>query len=383
MRWSKYFIPTLKEAPKEAESVSHKFMLRGGFIDKVASGVYTYLPLGYRVLKKVENIVREEMNNSGCFEILMPSLQPSSLWKESGRYEKMGKDMIMFKDRHKREMIFGPTHEEVITDLVRKYVRSWKQLPLLLYQIQTKFRDEIRPRFGVIRAREFLMKDAYSFDIDEKGLDESYQKMKQAYIKIFSRCGLKTTIQTADSGVIGGKFSEEFIAEGDLSELEVGHIFKLGTEYSNSMKAKFIDKEGKEKPMVMGCYGIGVSRIVAAVIEGSYDEKGIIWPISVAPFQVIVIPVVEKSHVKEAAEKIYNNLLNEKIEVLIDDRNETAGVKFAEAELIGIPIIIVVGKKVKEGKIEVRKRKEKEYKEVNVENVYNIVSDLIKEESIE
>jgi len=379
MRWSEYFIPTLKEAPKEAESVSHKLMLRGGFIDKVASGVYTYLPLGYKVLKKVENIVREEMNKSGGIEILMPSLQPSSLWKESGRYEKMGKDMIMFVDRHKREMIFGPTHEEVITDLVRKYVRSWKQLPLLLYQIQTKFRDEIRPRFGVIRAREFLMKDAYSFDIDEKGLDESYQKMKQAYIKIFSRCGLKATVQTADSGVIGGKFSEEFIAEGTLSELEVGHIFKLGTEYSNSMKAKFIDKDGKEKPMVMGCYGIGVSRIVAAVIEGSYDENGIIWPVSIAPFQVIVIPLIEESYVKEAAEKIYNNLLNEKIEVLIDDRNETAGVKFKDAELIGIPIIIVVGKKIKEGKVEVRKRKEKKYKEVNVENVSTIVSDLIKE----
>ena len=379
MRWSNYFIPTLKEAPKEAESVSHKLMLRGGFIDKVASGVYTYLPLGYRVLKKVENIIREEMNRAGGIEILMPSLQPSSLWKESGRYEKMGKDMIMFVDRHKREMIFGPTHEEVITDLVRKYVRSWKQLPLLLYQIQTKFRDEIRPRFGVIRAREFLMKDAYSFDIDEKGLDESYQKMKETYLKIFSKCGLKTTIQMADSGVIGGKFSEEFIAEGALSELEVGHIFKLGTEYSISMNTKFIDKDGKEKPMVMGCYGIGVSRIVAAVIEGSYDESGIIWPVSIAPFQVIVIPVIEESYVKEAGEKIYNNLLNEKIEVLIDDRNETAGVKFTDAELIGIPIIIVVGKKVKEGKVEVRKRKEKKYEEVNIENVPTIVSDLIKE----
>ena len=383
MRWSNYFIPTLKEAPKEAESISHKLMLRGGFIDKVASGVYTYLPLGYRVLKKVENIIREEMNRAGGIEILMPSLQPSSLWKESGRFNKMGKDMIMFVDRHKREMICGPTHEEVITDLVRKYVRSWKQLPLLLYQIQTKFRDEIRPRFGVIRAREFLMKDAYSFDIDEKGLDESYQKMKETYIKIFSKCGLKTTIQMADSGVIGGKFSEEFIAEGDLSELEVGHIFKLGTEYSNSMKAKFIDKDGKEKPMVMGCYGIGVSRIVAAVIEGSYDESGIIWPVSIAPFQVIVIPVIEESYVKEAGEKIYNNLLNEKIEVLIDDRNETAGVKFTDAELIGIPIMIVVGKKVKEGKVEVRKRKEKKYKEVNIENVSAIVSDLIKEDFTE
>lgn len=379
MRWSNYFIPTLKEAPKEAESVSHKLMLRGGFIDKVASGVYTYLPLGYRVLKKVENIVREEMNRAGGIEILMPSLQPSSLWKESGRYEKMGKDMIIFKDRHKREMIFGPTHEEVITDLVRKYVRSWKQLPLLLYQIQTKFRDEIRPRFGVIRAREFLMKDAYSFDADEKGLDISYQKMRQAYINIFSRCGLKTNIQTADSGVIGGKFSEEFVAEGDLSELEVGHIFKLGTDYSSSMKANFVDKEGKEKPLVMGCYGIGVSRIVAAAIEGNHDEKGIIWPLSIAPFDVILIPVVEDNYVKETAEKIYKNLTEKGVEVLIDDRDETAGVKFTDAELTGIPLLVVVGKKAKEGKVEVRKRKEKGHIEENIENVVATILKIIKE----
>lgn len=379
MRWSNYFIPTLKEAPKEAESVSHKLMLRGGFIDKVASGVYTYLPLGYRVLKKVENIVREEMNRAGGIEILMPSLQPSSLWKESGRYEKMGKDMIIFKDRHKREMIFGPTHEEVITDLVRKYVKSWKQLPLLLYQIQTKFRDEIRPRFGVIRAREFLMKDAYSFDADEKGLDISYQKMRQAYINIFSRCGLKTNIQTADSGVIGGKFSEEFVAEGDLSELEVGHIFKLGTDYSSSMKANFVDKEGKEKPLVMGCYGIGVSRIVAAAIEGNHDEKGIIWPLSIAPFDVILIPVVEDNYVKETAEKIYKNLTEKGVEVLLDDRDETAGVKFTDAELTGIPLLVVVGKKTKEGKVEVRKRKEKGHIEENIENVVATVLKIIKE----
>jgi len=381
MKWSNYFIPTLKEVPKEAESISHKLMLRGGFIDKVSSGVYTYLPLGYRVLKKVENIIREEMNNAEGIEILMPSLQPSSLWKESGRYNKMGKDMIKFIDRQGREMIFGPTHEEVITDLVRKYIKSWKNLPLLFYQIQTKFRDEIRPRFGVIRAREFLMKDAYSFDVDEKGLDNSYQKMKNAYIKIFLRCGLKTNIQVADSGVIGGKFSEEFVAEGNLSELEVGHIFKLGTDYSKSMKASFVDREGKEKPIVMGCYGIGVSRIIAAAIEGSYDEKGIIWPISIAPFKVILIPVIAENNVKEVADKIYKQFINKNVDVLIDDREETAGVKLTDAELIGIPLMVVLGKKLKEGKVEVRERKEKTYQEIEIENIVNYVSDLIKKEN--
>ncbi|HOV21530.1 MAG TPA: proline--tRNA ligase [bacterium] len=377
MKWSNYFIPTLKEVPKEAESISHKLMLRGGFIDKVSSGVYTYLPLGYRVLRKVENIIRQEMNKSGGIEILMPSLQPSSLWKESGRYGKMGKDMIKFIDRSEREMIFGPTHEEIITDLVRRHIKSWKQLPLLLYQIQTKFRDEIRPRFGIIRAREFLMKDAYSFDIDEVGLDISYEKMKEAYIRIFSRCGLKTNIRTADSGVIGGKFSEEFVAEGDLNELEVGHIFKLGTDYSRSMKANFVDRDGKEKPIVMGCYGIGVSRIIAAAIEGSYDEKGIIWPISIAPFKVIIIPLIAQTDVKETSEKIYQDFPNKK-NVLFDDRDETAGVKLTDAELIGIPIMIVLGKKLKEGKVEVRERKEKTYQEVDVENVVEYISDLVK-----
>ena len=377
MKWSNYFIPTLKEVPKEAESISHKLMLRGGFIDKVSSGVYTYLPLGYRVLRKVENIIRQEMNKSGGIEILMPSLQPSSLWKESGRYGKMGKDMIKFIDRSEREMIFGPTHEEIITDLVRRHIKSWKQLPLLLYQIQTKFRDEIRPRFGIIRAREFLMKDAYSFDIDEVGLDISYEKMKEAYIRIFSRCGLKTNIRTADSGVIGGKFSEEFVAEGDLNELEVGHIFKLGTDYSRSMKANFVDRDGKEKPIVMGCYGIGVSRIIAAAIEGSYDEKGIIWPISIAPFKVIIIPLIAQTDVKETSEKIYQDFPNKK-NVLFDDRDETAGVKLTDAELIGIPIMIVLGKRLKEGKVEVRERKEKTYQEVDVENVVEYISDLVK-----
>lgn len=379
MKFSKYFIPTQKEAPKEAETISHKLMIRAGMIDKVASGVYTFLPLGLRVLRKVENIVREEMNKSGAIELLMPSLQPASLWKETGRFEKMGKDMITFKDRHNREMIFGPTHEEVITDIVRRYIKSWKQLPIILYQIQTKFRDEIRPRFGVIRAREFLMKDAYSFDIDEKGLDNSYNLMKETYKKIFERCGLRFTIREAESGVIGGKFSEEFVAEGECSELEVGHIFKLGLEYSISMKANFVDRDGKEKPIYMGCYGIGVSRIVAAIIEGNYDEDGIIWPNTVSPFLIDIIPTnIEEGKILETSEKIYDELIKRGFEVVLDDRDESAGVKFKDADLCGFPFQIIIGKKLKEGKVEVKKRKNKEIKEVNFENVCEYINDLLK-----
>jgi prolyl-tRNA synthetase len=370
MKWSKYFIPTQKEAPKEAETISHKLLIRAGLIDKLASGVYTYLPLGLKVLRKVENIVREEMNNSGAVELLMPSLQPATLWKETGRYEKMGRDMIKFTDRHEREMIFGPTHEEVITDIVRKYVKSWKQLPKILYQIQTKFRDEIRPRFSIIRAREFLMKDAYSFDIDEEGLDKSYNLMKETYKKIFERCGIKFTIREAESGVIGGKFSEEFVAEGECSELEVGHIFKLGIEYSKSMKAYFVDKDGKERPIYMGCYGIGVSRIVASIIEGNYDKDGIIWPTSVAPFLIDIVPTnIVENEILKTGEKIYNELKENGFDVIFDDRDESAGVKFKDADLCGFPFQIIIGKKVKTGNVEVKERKTGETIELKIDKI--------------
>lgn len=378
MRWSKFFIPTQKEAPKEAETISHKLMVRSGLIDKLSSGVYTYLPLGLKVLRKVENIVREEMNEAGAIELLMPSLQPASLWKETGRFDKMGKDMITFIDRHNRQMIFGPTHEEVITDIVRRYIKSWKQLPIILYQIQTKFRDEIRPRFAIIRAREFLMKDAYSFDLDEKGLDRSYNLMKETYMKIFGRCGIKCNIREAESGVIGGKFSEEFVAEGQCSELEVGHIFKLGLEYSISMKAYFIDRDGKEKPIYMGCYGIGVSRIVAAIIEGNYDKDGIIWPISVAPFLVdIILTNMEDSEILNTGEKVYNELKRNGIDIILDDREESAGVKFKDADLCGFPFQIIVGKKVKDRKTDVKIRKENRVEEVDIEKVYDYIKDKI------
>jgi len=372
-------MPTSKEAPRDAETVSHKLMARAGLIDKLSSGVYTYLPAGYSVLRKVENIVRAWMNRAGCVELLMPALQPSALWKESGRLDKMGEEMIRFTDRHKRVMLFGPTHEEVITDIARKNFNSWKQLPVILYQIQTKFRDEMRPRFGIIRSREFLMKDAYSFDIDEKGLDASYLKMKEAYKNIFSECGLNFSIEQADSGVIGGKFSEEFVAKGECPELEIGHIFKLGTQYSESMKAFFLDKNGESKPLVMGCYGIGVSRIVAAAIEGNNDEKGIIWPMSIAPFKVLILPAnLENTQITEMAEKIYRDMADRNMEVLMDDRSESTGSKFADADLSGIPLRVVIGKKSAEGKVEIKARKENRLTDVAADKVIQWISDYMK-----
>jgi len=380
MRWSRYFMPTSKEAPRDAETISHKLMFRAGLVDKTSSGVYTYLPAGYNVLRKVEGIVRDEMNKAGAVELLMPALQPAVLWKESGRLEKMGDEMIRFTDRHKRLMVFGPTHEEVITDIFRRYVNSWKQLPLTLYQIQTKFRDEMRPRFGIVRAREFLMKDAYSFDLDEKGLDEMYLRMKQAYENIFNRSGLVFSIRQADSGIIGGKFSEEFVAKGECPELEVGHLFKLGTQYSEAMKAFFVDRDGREKPAVMGCYGIGVSRIVAAAVEGNNDEKGIIWPLSIAPFSTLVIPVNAGDDVlRSTAEKIHDGLVRENVEALLDDREGSVGFKFSDADLVGIPLWVVVGKKfVEKRNVEVKIRKENRFVEVDAEKAVQWVVDYIK-----
>jgi prolyl-tRNA synthetase len=378
VKWTQSFIRTFREPPADAETISQKLMHQTGMIDKLISGVYSFLPIGLKVLQKVSNIIREEMNNAGGLELLMPSLQPASLWEETGRYGKMGKDMITFQDRRDRCILLGPTHEEVITDIIRKYVKSWKQMPVLLYQIQTKYRDEIRPRFGIIRAREFLMKDAYSFDVDDKSSEISYFKMKDTYIKIFQRCGLKTDIKQADSGVIGGKFSEEFIAEGQCAELEVGHIFKLGMEYSTKMKAVFNDKEGKEKPIIMGCYGIGVSRIVSAIIEGNYDNKGIIWPISVSPYQVLILPL-KSGEEKEMAEKIYENLKKPGWEVLLDDRDESAGIKFSDGDLLGIPIWLIFGKKLKEGKVEVKLRKNNKFYDVPIENIEQFIKDILKE----
>ncbi len=565
MRWSKYFIPTLKEVPSEAEAVSHRLMIRAGLIRKLASGTYTYLPLGLRVLKKVENIIREEMDRKGAIELFLPSLQPVELWHESGRYKDLGEDLIKFKDRHNRIMVFGPTHEEVITDLIRNHIRSYRELPIILYQIQTKFRDEVRPRFGVIRSREFIMKDAYSFDRNKSGLDESYKKMYEAYEAIFKRCGLKAIAVQADPGVMGGDISHEFMVLAESGEdllahcqscgyavslliaecvdiskrqkvkpkplkevdtpnvttiekvgsllkakpeqmvktliyvaddkeiailirgdheaneakikkylacnhlemapedvikkvtggplgfsgpvnlkgiriigdnsirnlgnfitgankkdkhlinvnldrdfkvkewadlrvitekdicpkckktlkiehaIEMGHVFKLGLKYSKAMKAEFVDEDGKSKALVMCCYGIGVNRIIAASIELQNDKKGIIWPKAIAPFQVIVIPInYENKEIRKIADEVYNSLKDKGIEVLMDDRNETAGIKFNDAELIGIPIVVIIGERgLKKGILEVKFRETAKTIEVKEEELRDKIPSLI------
>ena len=567
MRYSQYFIPTLKEDPSDAEVVSQKLMIRAGMIRKVAAGIYNYLPLGLRCISKVENIVREEMNRAGAIELLMPAVVPSELWKESGRWDFYGKELLRFRDRAEREFCIGPTHEEVITDIVRRDVRSYKQLPVNLYQIQTKFRDEIRPRFGVMRAREFIMKDAYSFDADAAGAEKSYQLMYDAYVRIFERCGLEFRAVLADTGNIGGSFSHEFMvlaptgedvvmscgkcgyaanlelaetnwhesgikgskedktisevhtpglktveevavflkvkpsnliktmivtadgipvaalvrgdhelsltklkkalgaeavelataatieevtggktgfsgpvgleirtiadrsvmgmgssvtganredyhivnvlpgrdfelketgdirvaSEGDICPkckegkltstrgIEVGHVFMLGTKYSEAMNATFIDSDGKEKPYIMGCYGIGIGRTVAAAIEQNHDENGMIFPNALAPFQVSVLPLkIKDEEIMNAAEKIYRELTDKGYEVIIDDRDVGPGFKFKDAELIGIPIHVAVGPRtIKEGEAELKLRKGGISRNVKLEEVAKEVESLL------
>lgn len=486
MRTSHYLLATQKETPAEAEVVSHQLMLRAGLVRKLASGLYTWLPSGLRVLNKVANIVRDEMNKAGAIEVLMPVVQPADLWEESGRWEDYGPELLRIKDRHQRDFVLGPTHEEVITALVRNEVSSYKQLPLNLYQIQTKFRDEVRPRFGIMRGREFTMKDAYSFHTSDASLADTYQQMYTAYCNIFTRLGLDYRAVIADSGSIGGSTSHEFhvladsgedaiafsdnsdyaanvemaatlpnqqsdhsaspqiivvasaedadsdwtvlvltsahslndvkaeklpsiasplriaseeqtrtllgddinavslgdvsfpviydysaapddsvetadlrnVVEGDASPdgegklvikrgIEVGHIFQLGDKYSAAMNCGVLNENGKHQTLSMGCYGIGVSRIVAAAIEQNHDEHGIVWPESMAPFQVVIIPMnMHKSQrIKEVAEKLYTTLINQGIDVLFDDRKERPGVMFADMELLGIPHSIVVGER--------------------------------------
>ena len=567
MRYSKYFIPTHKEAPSDAEVISHQLMIRAGMIRKLTSGVYTYLPLCLRSIRKVEDIIRKEMNRAGAIEILMPAVQPAELWQESGRWEHYGRELLRFKDRHDREACFGPTHEEVITDLVRKEIHSYKQMPINLYQIQTKFRDEIRPRFGIMRGREFIMKDAYSFDVDEEGANLSYEAMYEAYTRIFERCGLKFRAVEADTGTIGGSYSHEFmvlaetgedqvinctecdyaanleraevkssqtLSESDVKDLnpimevgtpgiktveevtaflsvspsqlikslifavdgeeiavlirgdhelneaklksllgaqtvelaservveeitgapigfagpvglnvkivadhalkgmrnfvtggnrkdlhlrnvnmkrdfevdlfgdlriitpqdscprcgkkiefgrgiEVGHIFKLGTKYSQALKAVFLNRQGKEAPIIMGCYGIGVGRTVAAAIEQNYDKDGIIFPIPIAPFEVTILPLqMHDTGVVETAEKIYTELLDIKVDTLLDDRDERAGVKFNDADLLGIPIRVTVGVKgIKGGQVEIKLRSETESFFVPINNAASSIKEKV------
>lgn len=375
MRMSKLLAPTLREDPTEAEVISHKLMLRAGMIRKLAAGIYTLLPLGLRVIQKISQIVREEMNRAGAQEIFMPALLPSELWQETERWGEYGKELFRIKDRHDREYCLGPTHEEIITDLVRTSITSYRQLPISLYQIQTKFRDEIRPRFGLMRGREFSMKDCYSFHTSEEDLKREYQNMYEAYCRIFDRIGFKYRVIKADSGLIGGNFSQEFmvLAEsgeedlGDTRGIEVGHIFQLGTKYSEKMKCVYLDENNKEKPMVMGCYGIGISRIAAAAIEQSHDANGIIWPTSIAPYKVAIIPAkTDSEEQKQAAEKIYKEIGDD---ALLDDRQISFGIRMKDLDLIGIPIKIIVGKALAEGKVEIKIRSSGETKLVEIDKV--------------
>jgi prolyl-tRNA synthetase len=402
MRLSQYFLPTLKENPIDATVVSHQLMIRAGMIRQTTSGIYTWLPLGLRVLRKVEQIIRDEMDKTGALEVLMPTIQPAELWQESGRYEAYGKEMLRFKDRHDRDMLYGPTHEEVITDIFRKNTTSYKDLPKNLYQIHWKFRDEIRPRFGLMRGREFLMKDAYSFDIDEVSAKKTYDLMYETYFKIFRRMGLKPMAVRADTGAIGGDLSHEFHVLADTGEsaiyydkkfdepnlsladaknlyamademhvvekcpipadqlntrrgIEVGHIFNSGLKYSKAMEATVTGSAGEKIYPNCGCYGIGASRVVAAAIEANHDENGIIWPKEIAPFKFVLINVRPGDELcDKMCEEIYATLPD----VLYDDTKSSLGQKFSIADLIGIPTQIIVGpKSAAEGKVEIKDRK--------------------------
>ena len=422
MRLSRYFLPILRETPKEAEIVSHRLMLRAGMIRQESSGIYAWLPLGLRVLNKINAIVREEQNRAGAIELLMPVIQSADLWRESGRYDDYGKEMLRIKDRHARDMLFGPTNEEMITEIFRACVRSYKDLPLNLYHIQWKFRDEVRPRFGVMRSREFLMKDAYSFDLDQAGATHSYNKMFAAYLRTFARLGLTAIPMVADTGPIGGNLSHEFIILASTGEsevfchkdymsfatppadlnfddrsavqsvvdkwtslyaatsekhdagafaalpeparisargIEVGHIFYFGTKYSDAMKAVVNGPDGKEHALHMGSYGIGPSRLAAALIEANHDDNGIIWPDAVAPFHVGLANLKPGDSATDAAcGEIYTRLGAAGIDVLYDDTDERPGAKFARLDLIGLPHQIIVGpKSIAEGKVEMKHRR--------------------------
>lgn len=407
MRLSRYFLPILRDNPKEAEIVSHRLMLRAGMIKQQSAGIYSWLPLGLKVLEKINHVVREEMNRAGAVEILMPTIQSADLWRESGRYDAYGKEMLRIEDRQERDMLFGPTNEEMVTDIFRSFVKSYKNLPTNLYHIQWKFRDEVRPRFGVMRGREFLMKDAYSFDIDKQAATKAYQRMFAAYLRTFKRLGLQAIPMQADTGPIGGDLSHEFIVLADTGEsgvfchkshlergtppedfdfydddalqgvfdswtadyaatdemhdeaaynaiaendrvaargIEVGHIFYFGTKYSETMGATVTGSDGKETPVHMGSYGIGPSRLVGGIIEASHDESGIIWPEGIAPFDVGIINMkVGDDQTDTACAKLYDALSKSGKEVLYDDTDNRAGAKFASMDLIGLPQQIIVG----------------------------------------
>ncbi|MGV8830741.1 MAG: proline--tRNA ligase [Devosia sp.] len=421
MRLSRYFLPVLRDVPKDAEIASHRLMLRAGMIRQQASGLYSWLPLGYKVLMKVQKIIEEEQNRSGAVQLLMPTIQSADLWRESGRYEAYGKEMLRIEDRHEREFLYGPTNEEMITDIFRSYVKSYKDLPLNLYHIQWKFRDEVRPRFGTMRSREFLMKDAYSFDLSKEDAVKAYERMFVAYLRTYARMGLTAIPMRADTGPIGGDLSHEFIVLADTGEsavfcdkrlldkpipaqdtdfrgdlkpifedwtshyaatedmvdmaefeaavpeenrvsargIEVGHIFYFGTKYSEPMKASVTGPDGKEITVHMGSYGIGPTRLVPAIIEAFHDDNGIVWPVSVAPFEAVLINLKAGDEASDAAcDALYDALNAAGLDMLYDDRDQGAGAKFTTADLIGIPYQIIIGPRgLKNGEAEIKHRK--------------------------
>ncbi len=438
MKLSNYFLPVLKELPKEAEIISHTLMLRSGMCQQASSGIYSWLPLGKKVLDNIEKITKEEMNLSGAIEILMPTIQSADIWKESGRYDDYGKEMLRITDRNKRELLFGPTNEELVTDIFRTNVKSYRELPMNLYHTQWKFRDELRPRFGVMRGREFLMKDAYSFDLDYINSIKSYNKMFIAYLKLFKKMGLKALPMKADTGPIGGDLSHEFIIISNTGEsnvyfdekilgleknienidyssdlqkiidkytscyaatdekhdeknfngkkdnliktkgIEVGHIFHFGQKYSKPMNANVTRDDGVSVPVFMGSYGVGVSRLVGAIIESSHDEKGIIWPKQVAPFLFNLINLkVGDEKCDTICDEIYNYFLKNNFDILFDDKDESPGSKLARADLIGMPYQIIIGPKgVKEGVYDIKLRDTQEIKKLNIEQLFNFILNI-------
>jgi prolyl-tRNA synthetase len=442
MRLTRFFLPVLRETPKEAEIVSHQLMLRAGMIKQSSAGIYSWLPLGYRVLKKIEQIVREEQNRAGAIEVLMPTIQPADLWRQSGRYDAYGKEMLRIKDRHERDMLYGPTNEEQITEIFRDSVKSYKDLPRNLYHIQWKFRDEVRPRFGVMRGREFLMKDAYSFDLSAEAARHAYNRMFVAYLRTFARLGLKSIPMAADTGPIGGDLSHEFIILADTGEsqvychsdlvntpvpgkdvdfdadlspiirqwtsqyaatdekhdaakfgsevpadkqvsargIEVGHIFYFGTKYSEPMGCKVQGPDGKLVTVHMGSYGVGVSRLVGAIIEASHDDAGCVWPVPVAPFEAGLVNLKAGDKDTDAvANAVYEKLTNAGIDVLYDDTDERAGGKFATMDVIGLPYQVVIGPKgVKAGEAEIKTRNGGAKETIAIDAAVAKVIDLVK-----
>jgi len=446
MHLSRYFLPVLRDTPKEAEIVSHQLMLRAGMVRQASAGIYSWLPLGVRVLDKIANIVREEQNRAGAIEVLMPTIQSADLWKQSGRYEDYGKEMLRIEDRHERELLFGPTNEELITTIFRDGVRSYRDLPRNLYQIQWKFRDEIRPRFGVMRGREFLMKDAYSFDLTEEEGRKSYNRMFASYLRIFARMGLKSIPMAAETGPIGGDLSHEFIIladtgesqvfchrdlldgeippidldyDGDLSPIvdkwtslyaatdeihqpetfesdvpeekrvsargiEIGHIFFFGTKYSIPLNCNVQGPDGASMSLHMGSYGVGVSRLAGGIIEACHDDKGIVWPVPVAPFEVGLLNLKSgDAATDQACAMLYERLSNAGIEVLYDDTGERAGAKFATMDLIGLPYQLVVGPKgVGKGNAELKERKSGDKQELSLDSAADILIDRVQSQRI-